>query len=102
MHRTIRNGERQTAYNAYVEPLERANNPNLVIRRYSFVEEILFNSSTSLVAEGVRYKRHGFAQIALARREVIISSGAHASPLLLMRSGIGPSDVLNEANIPVR
>ncbi|XP_037038926.1 oxygen-dependent choline dehydrogenase-like [Bradysia coprophila] len=102
LHRTIRNGERQTAYNAFVEPLERANNPNLVIRRYSFVEEILFNSSTSLVAEGVRYKRHGFAQIALARREVIVSSGAHASPLLLMRSGIGPADVLNEANIPVR
>lgn len=102
MHRTIRNGERQTAYNAYVEPLERANNPNLVVRRYSFVEEILFDSPTSLTAEGVRYKRHGFAQIALARKEVIVSSGAHASPLLLFRSGIGPADVLSEANIPTR
>lgn len=37
-----------------------------------------------------------------ARKEVIISAGNFESPLLLQRSGIGPRDVLQASNIPVR
>ena len=36
-----------------------------------------------------------------ARREVVVSCGAVDSPALLMRSGIGPRDVLEAAGVPV-
>lgn len=100
LHRTVRNGERQSAYKALIEPMEKSQHPNLRVEKYSFVDEILINPVTR-VAEGVRYKKHGFAQIAMANNEVIVSAGAHASPMLLIRSGVGPSDVLNEAGIRV-
>ncbi|KAJ6632759.1 Glucose dehydrogenase [FAD, quinone], partial [Pseudolycoriella hygida] len=100
LHRTIRNGERQSAYVALVEPMEKAGHPNLKVQKYSHVDEIIINPVT-LVAEGVRYKKHGFAQIAMANKEVIVSAGTHSSPMLLIRSGIGPRATLEEAQIRV-
>ncbi|ODM87919.1 Oxygen-dependent choline dehydrogenase [Orchesella cincta] len=41
-------------------------------------------------------------QIAHASKEVIISSGIFSSPLLLMKSGVGPRDQLEEAGIAVK
>lgn len=50
-------------------------------------------------AYGVAYSRHGFPQIAHASKEVILSAGVFSSPLLLMKSGIGPQSVLNAAEV---
>jgi len=47
----------------------------------------------------VAYTRHGLPQIAHVSNEVIISAGTFASPLLLIKSGIGPKDVLEEAKV---
>ena len=38
---------------------------------------------------------------ARARKEVIVSSGAIASPQLLQRSGVGPRELLESLDIPV-
>lgn len=45
------------------------------------------------------YSRHGFPQIAYAKNEIILSAGAFSSPLLLMKSGIGPESILNDAEV---
>lgn len=50
-------------------------------------------------AYGVAYTRHGIPQIAHASKEIILSAGAFQSPMLLMKSGIGPVDVLREAGV---
>lgn len=50
-------------------------------------------------AYGVLYSRHGFPQIAHAQNEIILSAGAYSSPLLLMKSGIGPESTLNAAEV---
>lgn len=50
-------------------------------------------------AYGVVYSRHGFPQIARAQKEIILSAGIFSSPLLLMKSGIGPESVLNAAEV---
>lgn len=39
--------------------------------------------------------------VAYAKREIILSSGAYGSAMLLMRSGIGPKSVLKRSGIPV-
>ncbi|MDH3703784.1 MAG: GMC oxidoreductase, partial [Alphaproteobacteria bacterium] len=48
------------------------------------------------------FRLKGRAATATARREVILASGAVASPQLLQLSGIGPGDVLQRFGIPVR
>lgn len=50
-------------------------------------------------AYGVAYTRHGIPQIAHASKEVILSAGAFQSPMILMKSGIGPTEVLKEAGV---
>lgn len=48
------------------------------------------------------YTRHGFPQIAYAQNEIILSAGTYATPLLLMKSGIGPENVLNAAEVRIQ
>jgi len=52
-------------------------------------------------ATGVRYAQGGTQKTVIARREVILSSGAINSPALLQRSGIGPAIMLSGLGIPV-
>lgn len=37
-----------------------------------------------------------------ANKEVILAGGAIGSPAILMYSGVGPSDVLKAAGVPLR
>lgn len=52
-------------------------------------------------AVGVEYERRGRVRRALASREVILSGGALESPALLLRSGVGPAQELEELGIPL-
>ena len=52
------------------------------------------------VALGVEFLKEGKCALAMARKKVIISAGINSAQLL-MRSGIGPANVLEEAGIPV-
>ncbi len=60
---------------------------------------ILFEGNRAV---GVEYVRDGSRHEARAAREVILSAGAINSPQLLMLSGIGPADELQEKGIQVR
>jgi choline dehydrogenase len=64
---------------------------------FSFGTQILINAEKR--AYGVAYYRHEIPQIAHARKEIIISCGSVGTPILLMRSGIGPANVLKEAKV---
>jgi choline dehydrogenase len=98
LNKAIRRGKRSSSFTEYIQPFETRG--NLTIFRYSNVSEILINSEK--VAYGVAYTRHGIPQIAYATKEVIVSAGAFSSPLLLMKSGVGPVAVLEAAEIPVK
>ncbi|KAL4805204.1 hypothetical protein BDV18DRAFT_165935 [Aspergillus unguis] len=53
-------------------------------------------------ATGVQVRSSNYTQFTLqARREVILSAGTFQSPQLLMVSGVGPRDILEEHAIPV-
>ncbi|OXA44664.1 Choline dehydrogenase, mitochondrial [Folsomia candida] len=92
---STKNGVKSSSYTSFIEGVER-NNRNLRALRYSQVQKILINGNK--VAYGVTYLRHGIPQIAHASREVIISAGAVLSPIMLMKSGIGPAKTLQSAN----
>ena len=63
------------------------------------VTRILFENG---VAVGVRYLLgNGTEVTALAKREIVLTAGALASPKILMLSGIGPADQLLALGIPV-
>lgn len=52
-------------------------------------------------ATGIEYERHGTLTRAQASREVILSGGVFNSPMLLMQSGIGPAQHLQDIGIDV-
>ena len=96
MPATIWKGRRQSAAVAFLRPAEKR--ANLTVVTGVQVDKVLFEGTR---ATGVAGRRDGVAQNWSAKREVILSAGAIHSPALLMRSGIGPRDVLEAAGVPV-
>uniref|UniRef100_A0A182IRC6 Glucose-methanol-choline oxidoreductase N-terminal domain-containing protein n=1 Tax=Anopheles atroparvus TaxID=41427 RepID=A0A182IRC6_ANOAO len=92
-------GQRTSAYNAYLEPvlLQRK---NLALRTNSFVTKVLIDPA-SRRAFGVEYLRHNVTRRVYARKEVILSAGGIITPKLLMLSGVGPREHLEQHGIEV-
>lgn len=90
---------RVSAAIGYLDPPTRRR-PNLGILPETRVAEILFDG---LKATGVMASTKGGAmEKHVARKEVIVCSGALHSPAHLMRAGIGPAGALKEMGIGVR
>jgi len=85
----IRNGVRQSSYDAYLAPIQRR--PNLDVRPGAHVRKVLIEGGKAI---GVETLHHGEIQSIAATGEVIVCAGALNSPQLLMLSGIGNGDVL--------
>jgi choline dehydrogenase len=99
---TIRRGSRCSTAKAFLRPVRLRR--NLHIAMHSHVKKILMDSSGTNGrprATAVEFMRYGNSHTVRARREVILSAGAIASPQLLMLSGIGPKEHLRQFNIPV-
>lgn len=93
---TLAGGWRSSASVAFLRPA--LHRPNLTVMTGAHVTRVLFEGTR---AAGVEWVRHGNVESAAADAEVILSAGAIQSPQLLQLSGIGPSDVLKGAGIPV-
>jgi choline dehydrogenase-like flavoprotein len=90
---TQRNARRSSTATAYLAP--NRNRSNLTVRHGAQSARILVENGR---ASGVKM-RDGTRLT--ASREVIVSCGAIGSPRLLMLSGIGPANHLEELGIPV-
>ena len=94
---TKRDGYRHSTARAFLREAEQRS--NLVVRTNAFVERLLFDGRR---ATGVGYRiGKGAVVSASARREVVISAGAIATPKILQLSGIGPGALLQSLGIPV-
>lgn len=93
-----RNGRRWSAAKAFLRTAQ--HRPNLFISKNSRVIKILINPKTK-TAYGVEFLKHRQRYRVYARKEVILSAGPIASPQLLMLSGVGPREHLEELQIPV-
>ncbi|XP_060533574.1 glucose dehydrogenase [FAD, quinone]-like [Cylas formicarius] len=94
----LRRGKRCSGEKAYLRPARDRN--NLKVSLNSRAIKILINPGTSS-AYGIKYVKNRRYYKALVTKEVILSAGAFNSPQLLMLSGIGPKEHLEELNIPV-
>lgn len=93
----VYDGVRYSEAKAYLVPAK--DRPNLCIIKNAVAYKILFDANNKAI--GVQYNYSGANFTAYANREVIISAGSIESPKLLMLSGIGPKDQLDQFSIPV-
>ena len=93
---TVWKGRRWSTANAYLRPALRTGQVRLFTR--ALADKILFDGTK---ATGVRISHKGRQADILARRAVILSAGAIASPAILQRSGIGEADLLRKQGIDV-
>jgi choline dehydrogenase-like flavoprotein len=94
---TIKDGKRQTIADAYLTPvLDRA---NLTLLDETLVRSLVFEGERCV---GVAVADGSGERILRAERGVILAAGAIASPLLLLRAGIGPADELRALGIAPR
>ncbi len=94
MHMTVDGGERTSTSRAYLRPaLKRS---NLTVITGALVEKIEFDGKRAK-SETLRRKRrkHSFD----AAKEVVLSAGSIASPMILQRSGVGAASDLKDAGV---
>jgi choline dehydrogenase len=93
---TQKRGMRDSTADAYLRPaLKRS---NLTVLTKTQVECILFAEKRAI---GVAYTQQGRSEQVNARREVILCAGAINSPRLLLLSGVGAADQLQDLAIPM-
>ena len=97
-----RSGKRWSAAKAFLEPAK--GRSNLTIKTEVMVQSLEFDTTgAGLRASGVRVRLKGGEETVFsARREVVLSAGAVASPQILQLSGVGNGDHLAQHQIPVK
>ncbi|CAJ0557585.1 unnamed protein product, partial [Mesorhabditis spiculigera] len=90
----VKDGVRASTAHAYIYP--NLHRKNLVVQDRALAEKVIIENSQ---AKGVVYTRGDGRFTAIARKEVILSSGAINTPQLLMLSGVGPAEHLREMGI---
>lgn len=93
---TIRNGRRCSTATAFLEPA--AKRANLEVVTNALTKKILIENRRAV---GVLYQRKGQTISAIANREVVLAAGVVNSPQLLMLSGIGEAEHLQQHGIEV-
>ena len=99
MDRTVTpQGRRSSTARGYLD--QARGRPNLTIVTHALTDRILFSGKRAI---GVAYLQgeDDTPVIVNARREVLLCSGAIASPQILQRSGVGPAALLRELDIPL-
>jgi len=80
---------------AYVNPVR--DRPNLTVQGDTVVRRVTFDGSRAVGVE----VEHGGSVTVIAGHEIVLAAGAVKSPHLLMLSGVGPQDELEELGIAV-
>ncbi|WP_236173781.1 choline dehydrogenase [Pseudomonas pseudonitroreducens] len=99
MDRTVTpQGRRASTARGYLD--QARERPNLTIVTHALTDRILFSGKRAIGATYLHGDDNALTEVR-ARREVLVCSGAIASPQLLQRSGVGPSALLRDLGIEV-
>ena len=101
MQTMMRAGKRHSAATAFLKPV--LGRPNLTVLTHALVEKILFVKTKDgrVRADQVIFTRFGEKMKMRATKEIIVSAGVVETPKLLLLSGIGPRQQLENLGIPV-
>lgn len=94
MHMTVADGVRASTSRAYLRPAMKRS--NLTVMKQVLVDRLIFEGKQ---VTGVVGSYKGKPVELKAGREVILSAGSIASPMILQRSGIGPAVLLTRLGI---
>ncbi len=95
-HVNQRRGRRWSAASAFLKPV--LNRQNLRLETGCLVEGIVFDGKR---AAGVRWSQGGETRSANCRGEVILAAGSIGSTQVLLLSGVGPAQQLQEHGVPI-
>jgi choline dehydrogenase len=95
-HVNQKRGRRWSAASAFLKPA--LNRPNLRLETNCLVEGVVFDGKR---AAGVRWSQGGQTYTAKCRGEVILAAGSIGSTQIMLLSGVGPGQHLQEHGIPV-
>ncbi|MFS2127310.1 choline dehydrogenase [Pseudomonas sp. Pseusp97] len=99
MDRTVTpQGRRASTARGYLD--QARERPNLTIVTHALTDRILFSGKRAIGATYLHGNDNALKEVR-ARREVLVCSGAIASPQLLQRSGVGPAALLRDLGIDV-
>lgn len=93
---TIRDGRRCSAADAFLHPI--MDRPNLTVSLRTSVDRVVLDGGRAV---GIQGRQDGQAVEFRATQEVILSSGAVATPKILQPSGIGNHETLGAAGVGV-
>ena len=94
--KNIAYGRRSSTARAYLRNAPQS----LEIKTLAQADEILLDENGRAI--GIAYQHAGQRKVAHSRKDIVLAAGAFNSPLLLMRSGIGPAEQLQSNGITVR
>jgi choline dehydrogenase len=93
---TIREGKRHSTAVGYLHPV--MSRPNLTVWTQTLATRVVFDGTRAV---GVASLQEGSEQQVRANKEVILCGGAINSPQLLLLSGVGPAEQLQQLGIRV-
>ncbi|XP_071166381.1 glucose dehydrogenase [FAD, quinone]-like isoform X2 [Mytilus edulis] len=96
MQASIKNGQRWSTAKAYLRPVMERENLHISVN--SIVTKIIIENKKAV---GIEMIKDGRKKRIMVKSEVIVSAGSVNSPQLLMLSGIGPKQHLQQFKIPV-
>ena len=97
-HGTVSEGTRYSTAKAYLAPIK--HRKNLHVAKFAHVTKIIIDPETKSTL-GIEFIKNDKIHSVSIRKEVILSAGVINSPQLLMLSGIGPKEHLEELGIPL-
>ena len=93
---TTKGGRRWSTAVGYLRPARKR--PNLTVRTNAHATRVVMENGRAV---GVEFRSPRGLEVARAEGEVIVSGGAYGSPQLLLLSGIGPGEHLQDMGIEV-
>ncbi|XP_001355521.3 glucose dehydrogenase [FAD, quinone] [Drosophila pseudoobscura] len=95
---TVRQGQRMSTAKGYLGAVA-GTRPNLQVVKHALVQQLHFQGDR---LQGVTFERQGRQHRVEVAKEAVLSAGSIDSPALLLRSGIGPREQLQELGIPLQ
>ena len=93
---TTKNGKRWSTAVGYLKPA--MGRPNLRVITRALTDRVIFEGKRAV---GIAFQENGVKKTIKARKEVILCAGAIGSPHILLLSGVGPAEHLQDHGIDV-